>query len=208
MTEPALRLLLARHGATALNHAHRIIGSSDLPLSDVGHRQAERLARRLAIERPDALYTSPLRRAVETAAHVAAACGLPARVDERLREIDFGAWEGLSMDEVAQRDAAALAAWRADPLAAPTGGEPPAQLLARVDALLADLQARHAGHAVALVSHGGLLQALILRALGLPYRNDWLFLLYNGSLSELSLAPGRHAAVYLNDHAHQGPAPA
>jgi len=58
---------------------------------------------------------------------------------------------------------------------------------------------------VALVAHGGLFQALILRALNLPYRNDWVFMLYNGSLSELSLAAVRNVAVYLNDSAHLGP---
>lgn len=205
MTDATLRLLLARHGETTLNSAHRIIGSTDLPLSDAGRQQADRLARRLALERLDALYASPLRRAVETAELVAAACGLPAQVDERLRETDFGAWEGLSMDEVARRDAAALAAWQADAMAAPTGGEPPARLLARVDALLSDLRGRHAGQTVALVAHGGLFQALILRALNLPYRNDWVFMLYNGLLSELSLAAVRNVAVYLNDSAHLGP---
>lgn len=202
MTAGQIRLLLVRHGATSWNDEHRIIGRTDLPLSSAGREQARLVATRLAGESIAALYTSPLQRAVATAAGVSQACGLPYQVDERLRETDLGAWEGLTLGEAAARHGADLIAWRADPAAAPTDGESPAHLLERVRSFLDDLCAHHEGQTIALVGHGGVFQALLFVALDLPYRNDWLFYLYNGSLSELWLRSERNVAVYLNDTAH------
>ncbi len=122
MIRPPTRLLLIRHGATPWNDAQRIIGRTDLPLSERGKVQAGLLAERLGAE---------------------------------------------------------LA-----------GGAP--------------IDAQHAGQTVALAGHGGVFQALLFAALGLPYRNDWVFYLYNGSLSELWLRSPRNVAVYLNDTAHLG----
>jgi broad specificity phosphatase PhoE len=207
MTTAAIRLLLVRHGATAWNDEHRIIGRTDLPLSPAGREQAHLVAARLALETIHALHASPLQRAIVTAAGVSEACGLPYLVDERLRETDLGAWEGLTLDEAAARYGADLAAWKVDPTAAPTDGESPAHLVARVRSFLGDLCAHHAGQTVALVGHGGIFQALLFIALDIPYRNDWLFYLYNGSLSELWLRPERNVAVYLNDTGHLRRAP-
>jgi len=201
-----LRLLLVRHGATIWNDEHRIIGRTDLPLSPTGQKQALQVAARLARESVDALYTSPLQRAIATAEAVSTACGLLYTVEDRLRETDLGNWEGLTLDEAAARYGADLAAWRDDPTAAPTGGELPAQLLARTRSLLDELRGRHAGQTIALVGHGGVFQALLFVALDIAYRNDWLFYLYNGSLSELWLRPERNVAVHLNDTAHLAPA--
>lgn len=202
MITAQIRLLLVRHGATAWNDEHRIIGRTDLPLSPAGREQARLVAARLAPEALDALLTSPLQRATVTARAIAAACGLPYQVDDRLRETDLGAWEGLTLDEAAALHGADLAAWKVDPQASPTSGEPPTQLLARVRSLLSDLCAHREGQTVALVGHGGVFQALLLAALDIPYRNDWLFYLYNGSLSELWLRSERNVAVYLNDTGH------
>ncbi len=197
-----IRVLLARHGATVWNAEHRIIGSTDLPLSAAGRAEAALIARRIASERPAVLYTSPLLRARQTAEMIAVVASCPVYVDERLRETDFGAWEGLTMAEAEKRDAAALAKWRADPSAAPTGGEAPDDMRTRVRCLLDDLRTRNAGQTVALVGHGGVFQALIFAALDLPFRNDWVFLLDNGSLSELALSGTRGWLVRLNDTAH------
>src|SRR5262245_41852100 len=118
------RIVLLRHGATALSAQDRFSGSSDPPLSDEGRALAEAAARRLAGEPIVAAYSSPMRRAAETAAIVARGPGVGVVADAALREIDHGRWEGLRQEEVKERFGAEHAAWSADPFTfAPEGGE-------------------------------------------------------------------------------------
>ena len=104
-----------RHGVSEWNTENRLCGRSDVSLSDEGRRQATRLAERLRALPPDAIYTSPLRRTVETAEIIAATTGLKPIVDARLVELDYGAWEGMTFAEVMDHDAGAYRAWDADP---------------------------------------------------------------------------------------------
>ena len=155
------RLLLIRHGQSTWNAARRWQGHSDVPLSDLGRDQARRAARALAAETIDALYASDLVRALETAQIVGEPHGLEPARDPRLRELDVGAWCGLTRDEITARWPEALLAFdRGDPDARPTGGETRAELAHRVQAALEDLAARHAGATLAIVSHGGVLAAI------------------------------------------------
>jgi len=94
-------LILARHGETDWNRENRFQGHADPPLNDLGREQSAALAASLAEERIARIYTSPLRRAAETAEIVAAALGLDVEHVEGLREIDVGAWSGLTRDEIA-----------------------------------------------------------------------------------------------------------
>src|SRR5687768_16876002 len=93
-------LLLARHGETDWNRELRIQGSSDIALNDLGRDQARALAEELAELALDAIYSSDLRRARETAEAVAAQHGLDVRLDPRLRERAFGSWEGLTRADI------------------------------------------------------------------------------------------------------------
>src|SRR6266571_6575575 len=93
------RLLLVRHGESTWNREHRIQGQLDPPLSAEGRRQAARLAHRLTGRKPHGLYTSDLRRAVETAAPIEQITGLQATKLPELREIFLGEWEGLQTEE-------------------------------------------------------------------------------------------------------------
>lgn len=107
------RLIVWRHGNTDWNAGHRVQGQTDVPLNDLGRQQAVDAAELLVKFRPDAIVASDLRRAADTAAALAALTGLPVHQDERLRERYFGAWQGLTMTEVAETRPAEHARWTA-----------------------------------------------------------------------------------------------
>ena len=153
-----------RHGETVWNASGRWQGLAPVPLSDTGLAQAERLARYLAEMKTgfDALYSSDLKRARQTAEALAAVLDLPIQADPRLREVDLGDWQGLTREEVEAWDPERYAAFRADWYHTPSpNGEARSQLKARVRAAFDDITARHPGQTVALVSHGGTLGMLI-----------------------------------------------
>lgn len=107
------RLIVWRHGNTDWNAGHRVQGQTDVPLNDLGHQQAVDAAELLVKFRPDAIVASDLCRAADTAAALAALTGLPVTLDKRLRERYFGAWQGLTMTEVAQTRTEEHARWTA-----------------------------------------------------------------------------------------------
>jgi adenosylcobinamide kinase/adenosylcobinamide-phosphate guanylyltransferase len=184
----------------------RYQGQADLPLSKVGRRQAARLASRLAQEEIHAIYASDLQRARETAAAVASLHNLPVRDDPRLREMDFGEWEGLTYEEIQERDPQQLAAWEAGPLdVAPPGGETLAQVAARVQAVLDEITAAHPDQTVLLVGHGGPLRVLLCLALGLSPQVHWQFGLNVASVSQVCLYDGDAVLTQLNDTGHLSP---
>ena len=113
--DPTTTILL-RHGDTRLSPEHRFCGLRDLPLSANGTRQAQAAAYRLATGAPiDAVVSSPLQRAVATAAIAAGELGLTSGIDDDLRETDFGDWDGFTLAEIQQRWPAAAAAWPGTP---------------------------------------------------------------------------------------------
>jgi broad specificity phosphatase PhoE len=144
-------VLLVRHGETDWNREHRWQGWADVPLNELGRRQAAELAGRLRGVRLDAVYSSDLRRAHETAELVAAEHGLPVVADPGLREIDVGSWSGLTRPEIDERFGGE---WPAD---AETGEEH----ATRVRAAAARILRAHPGGTVLLVTHGGTIRALV-----------------------------------------------
>ncbi len=117
-----LDLLLTRHGMTGAGDGVMLGGQLDVPLSSQGRREAEALARRLSGVRLDRIISSPMIRALETAQIVAE--GRPVEIDERLRELDYGRWEGLDYAEIQARDPELRARWEADPASTHSpGGE-------------------------------------------------------------------------------------
>jgi alpha-ribazole phosphatase len=164
----ATRLLLVRHAATDASFAGRCHGRLDVGLSPEGTRQADALAAALADVPLAAVYSSPLARAVETAAPLAAARGLETVRDERLCELDFGELEGLSYEEISTTHPELFRAWMESPTSVRfPGGEGYADLRARVLPAFAELRERHDGEAVAVVAHGGVVRVVLADALGL-----------------------------------------
>jgi probable phosphoglycerate mutase len=165
--------LLIRHAESTWNAAGRWQGHGDPPLSRRGRAQAIALARQLAGEGIEVLITSDLSRSVETATILAAHWGLEPQRDARLREIDIGAWTGLTRAQIAAREADLLARFEAEDLVArPGGGETRLEIRARVRAAAAELVAAHRGRRLALVTHLGVIRALVPGAE--PANAGWL----------------------------------
>ncbi len=161
-------MYLVRHGETTYNAEGRIQGQSDAPLSELGHRQSAAVAEALAALPIEAIYSSPLRRARQTAEPIAAKLKLPVHDDPRLMELDAGQFEGRLRSELADVYPAELARWLSgdDDFAIPDG-ESRRQLAERGSAALRYIAA--AGHRQAVVvTHGGLLSATLRSLLNLP----------------------------------------
>ncbi|WP_206502161.1 bifunctional RNase H/acid phosphatase [Streptomyces chrestomyceticus] len=199
-------LVLLRHGETALTPQKRFSGSggSDPELSEAGHRQAAAVAAALAARGTvQAVVSSPLKRCRQTAETVAARLGLDVRVDEGLRETDFGAWEGLTFAEVQERHPEDLAAWLGSAKAAPTGGESFASVARRVALSRDKLLARYAGRTVLLVTHVTPVKTLVRLALGAPPDSLFRMELSAASLSAVAYyADGNASVRLLNETAH------
>jgi probable phosphoglycerate mutase len=201
----AARLLLIRHGETEWNTEGRIQGFRDIALSDRGQRQAQVLARHLAVQAIDAVYASDLARAIATATPLAAQRGQAVRIDARLKERGFGLFEGSTYAEAEAKWPNEYAIWRQrDPGHALPGGESFRDARARVMACLEEIAQRHAGRTVALVTHGGVLDIIYRAAHGIPWETPRSHLLPNASINHvIARAPGPHLQVVAwADHAH------
>ena len=183
-----MRLILVRHGQTDWNVEHRFQGQTDIPLNATGRQQAATLAQVLQYEPIQVSITSDLQRAQDTAQAIATALKLAPKPEPRMREMSFGAWEGLTYDAIQQQSLERLVAWQTDPLSvAPPHGETLAQVTHRVRQVWQMLPASYPGQTVVLVAHGGPLRLLLCLALDIPPQYHWRFMLDLASLSELSL---------------------
>jgi 2,3-bisphosphoglycerate-dependent phosphoglycerate mutase len=164
----ATTIVLVRHGETDWNRDSRFQGHADPPLNDAGRAQAQALASDLSGERFAAVYTSPLRRAAETAAILAEELRLEPRLDATLKEVDVGSWSGLTRTEVEERYPAGFARW----LEYGHGwddGETYDELGARVVSGLTHIGRQHAGGDVLAVTHGGPIRSALAAAEGVPF---------------------------------------
>ncbi|MFC5262457.1 histidine phosphatase family protein [Kribbella qitaiheensis] len=161
-------VVLARHGRTEWHHGNRYTGSTDLPIDEVGHRQAEQLKEWAADFAPDALWSSPMLRARQTVQPIADALGLPLTLDDRLREVDFGSAEGRMLSELPP---AVAKAFELDPVGWHfPGGEDPAEAADRVHEAFHQIGRQHQGKKVLVVAHNTLLRLLVCRVLGLELK--------------------------------------
>lgn len=152
-------LLLVRHGETDWNAERRFQGHADPSLNDVGRNQAQEVADALVGERVDAVYTSDLARARETAEIIAERLGIPVIALEELREIDVGEWQGLTWPEIEERYPEGVRAWHESGHGW-QAGETYDELGERILAVLRRIAAEHAGERVLVVGHGGTVRAV------------------------------------------------
>jgi probable phosphoglycerate mutase len=193
------KLVLIRHGETAWNAEHRIQGRLDIPLSPRGMLQSARLAECLANEPIEAVYSSGQSRAWLTAAPLAARLGLQIIAEPRLRERCFGIFEGLTLEEIAERHPAEFVKWRErDPEWRPDGGESGQQLIDRVMSAVNEIGARHANQTVALVSHGGVLDVIYRAARVLHWHAPREHQMLNAAVNRLSASASDSAALTLS----------
>lgn len=169
------RIALVRHGQTVWNREHRFRGQTDIELDELGLKQAEATGRYMAGRWPVvAVYTSPLRRTMQTAEAIAHAQGLTAQPSRGLLDISFGEWQGQQAGEVAQRYPDLYRAWLEAPHTVRfPGGESLDDVRSRVVAALDEVVARHPGQAVALVSHTVVNRVLLCAVLGWGNERFW-----------------------------------
>ncbi|MEU6346135.1 bifunctional RNase H/acid phosphatase [Streptomyces sp. NPDC046977] len=198
--------VLLRHGETPLTPEKRFSGSggTDPELSEKGLWQARRAADLLA-ERGSvqAVVSSPLKRTRQTAEIVAQRLGLDVRIEEGVRETDFGAWEGLTFGEVKERFPEELTAWLASPKVAPPGGESFAATARRVALARDKMIARYAGRTVLVVTHVTPVKTLLRLALGAPPESLFRMELSAAAFSAVAYFADGNASVRLfNDTSH------
>jgi broad specificity phosphatase PhoE len=191
-------LWLVRHGESQGNLEQRIQGSDDSPLTDLGRQQARLVAARLVQETQlSEIISSSLSRAVETGEIISQTLSLPLRFDPRLNEYNFGPLNGLTREEIARRYPEVPAAWKANEFWEPLPGEEgdPA-FEARVRLALDELIEGMAEEtAVAVVTHGGVLNACLRAALGIIERGWRTFAFDNASVSLLQIQASARAAA-------------
>jgi alpha-ribazole phosphatase len=193
-----LRLLLIRHGETEWNREKRYLGSTDIGLNDSGLRQAAALANYLEDEGVDVIYTSPLQRASWTAQKIAKPHGLDPLVDDRLSELSFGFFEGLTFAEAEGQYPDLFSAWLGDYDQSPPDGESLADLGQRIADFLEALKRRKRPDNVVVVAHGGVVREMLRQLLGMPSEAHWYFSVSPASLSEIILYPAGPLVKRLN----------
>lgn len=198
-----IRFFLVRHGVTDFNAQSRMQGQTNEPLNEIGRNQAFAVGKRLSNEKISVIYTSDLHRTLETARAIAEHHELTVTPDPRLREMDFGQWEGLTYDEIQVKDPEGLDKWSADILGfAPPGGENLVDFSDRVAPFSKELIGKHHGEIVLIVAHGGSLRLLICELLAISPTMYWQFHLSPGSLSEIAVYPEGAIVNKLNDTCH------
>jgi broad specificity phosphatase PhoE len=192
-------LYLIRHGETEWNRIGRWQGHSDVPLSDEGREQAAALAERLVAERTriDHVYASDLLRAHETARIIAEPQRLPVESLPALREIDIGPWSGLTRPEILERFPGAFVEYDLPP-----GAETHESFAQRVSEAIERLTARHRGQVLAIVTHGGVVRAMIRHLQSLSGIDRPIPHIGNTSITELQQDTGGWRLIRSNDLAH------
>jgi probable phosphoglycerate mutase len=199
----ATRVVAIRHGETAWNVDARIQGQLDIPLNEVGRRQARRLGGALAGEDICAVYASDLLRAAETAQAVAAAAGVELVLHPGLRERAFGRFEGLTFSEIEARWPDETLRWRRrDPGFGPQGGEVLRDFYDRCIRVAAELAARHRGRQIALVAHGGVMDCLYRAAARVDLHAPRTWQVGNASINRLLHTPQGFTLVGWSDTQH------
>ncbi|MDD4859963.1 MAG: alpha-ribazole phosphatase [Dehalococcoidales bacterium] len=194
------RLLLVRHGDTRLNHPKRFWGSTDVELSEIGIKQATRLAERLASEKINTIYSSKLKRCLVTAQMIASRHKAGITLCDDLREINFGYAEGLTFAEISRLHpelAESLLDWKAHPEF--PGGESFDDLNRRVLQFLGGLEKHKQEENILIVAHNGVLRLIICNLLEIPVEH-WLQMRIDlASLSIMETYPRGAILNSLND---------
>lgn len=181
---------LLRHGETDWNREYRLQGHRDIGLNPTGQEQAAELARRLAGIRLDAVYASDLARARATAEPLARGCGLEVRVRTGLRERNYGVFEGLTAAQIGQNHPEDYRRWRThDPHFVIPGGESLAGFRDRIHRDLEELARSHPGQVIAVVTHGGALDMVYRRSLGLSWHGPRACAIPNAAVNEVRIGP-------------------
>lgn len=189
-------LVLVRHGRTPYNAARRLLGRIDVPLDELGDRQAAALADAPALAGVHRVISSPLVRARATAE----AIGRPVEIDERWTEIDYGVYDGLPLADV---PSSVWDKWRTDQEWRPEGGESMADMARRVRSALEAVWEEAGEHDVAVVSHVSPIKAAIDWALGVPLGTPTRMFVATASISRIGVGPSGPSLHSFNETHHR-----
>lgn len=195
--------VLVRHGQTEWNLADRFRGHVDIPLNQTGIAQAGRVASRLAGEKIDAIYSSPLQRAVKTAEPIAQAHHLPVQPEDGLQDMDVGAFEGLTIEEARQAFPEVVDKWLTAPghVKFPKGDSMKA-VRTRAQKMLEELAGRHPDQTVLLVSHRVPCLVILCLVIGLDADALWNLRVDNASISRFETRDGGYVVSLVNETSH------
>jgi broad specificity phosphatase PhoE len=196
------RLLLVRHGETQWNKEERFIGISDIPLNQEGRDQAVALAERLRDEPIEVIYSSEFQRALETAQVIARDHDLNVHVTDGLREVSYGDWEGLTVDDVEAKTGFRFPSRFEAPQVPFPSNSMVQEVLEDIQGFLEHLLGSEEAKTILLVGHGVSFQMILYQLLEVPFRYHWLFYMYNASISEVLVVNGEAVLVRLNDTNH------
>jgi broad specificity phosphatase PhoE len=192
-------IILVRHGETEWNVGEIFRGRIDIDLNDTGRKQAELLGEYLSGSKIEAVYSGPLKRALNTAQAIARHHNLKVQIAAGLNDLDFGQWQGLSLQEVREKYKEAYAEWANHPerVILP-GGETLGQVRERAVKVINEVIAKHKG-AVALVSHRVVNKVLICALLGLDDSHFWNIRLDTCGITTFTYENGRFILARHND---------
>ena len=199
-----IRIILVRHGHVDWLAPERFRGRAELPLSNLGRRQAQAVAGYIAASwKPEAVYTSPLGRCRETGAAIAAPFGIELQPVDGLADIDYGKWQGLTRDQAEERWPDETELWfRAPHLAVIPGGETLTAVLSRATAALREVLRHHPEGTVVLVGHDSVNRVLLLFALELPLSRYWRLRQDPCGVNELLFHDGSFTIGSINQTQH------
>ena len=197
--EPGLRLWLVRHGQTAWNASGLCLGRTDLNLNQYGVKMVKALKKHIDIVACDAVYSSPTKRALETARILTTGYSKPIQMSKDLQEVDFGVWEGQTWENITGHREKEWDMWRQDPVhSAPHGGESLEAVAMRMMHFYRTLLENHEGQTILIVGHGGCLNIFLCTLLQVPLNYLWTFRLNPASFSEIVVRPQGPMLVSLN----------
>jgi alpha-ribazole phosphatase len=198
-----IRLYVVRHGATVWNKETRYQGQTDIPLNEEGERQAEKIAARFAGECIQAVYSSPLKRAFDTAKQIARPHSLDVCCLPGMLEIGFGDWEGKEYTHIRQQYSEELRRWIQNPLDnhVPNGEALP-ELHQRVEGALQEILSSHEEGNVVLVAHSGSIRMLFCCLLKMDLSAFWRIMQFNGAINQIEFRNGVPTVFTMNDTQH------
>lgn len=197
------KVIFIRHGQTSWNKEKKYQGHSDISLNENGLRQAELVGKRLAVEKINAIYSSDLLRARQTAEHIAQYHALPIITKQGFREINFGVWEGLTYQEIMESWPAIFTTMYSQPsLTCPPQGESFDMMRQRVIMELRPCITNHQNETIVIVSHGGTMRAILCAALGINLDKMWFIRQDNTAINIIQYFDHKIVVSLVNDTCH------
>jgi broad specificity phosphatase PhoE len=197
------RIYLVRHGQTEWNRELRFRGRADIPLDENGRKQASAIADALMDKGINAIYTSPLRRSIQTARPVAVVFHLEIEKLQGFIDINYGEWEGLGYDEVRQRYANLYHKWEEQPdLVKFPNGESLEEVKRRSVAAFMEVLEKNSGSSILIIPHRVINKVLICALLGLSNAHFWSIRQDTGCINVIEYSNSRFVLVSMNDTCH------